>query len=227
MSCRSDAGCRAGCSAARTCWRTRSSASCSRRPLVGVLATLEPDGSVHAVPLWLCDAGDAILLATFSRSRKVRNLERDPRATLVLHDSRPGFEVCGVTMRGRAEIVRGAVAGPLVERVHRRYLSERGLRPPGGAAIPRRGRRRAPLRSRRRPRHGTSAPTPPQPYYGPRTARSRSSPQPRVRKRAEPPEQSGDRAGLVVVGGSRSAQRRRRAPSRPTWQPQDCPSWER
>ena len=74
--------------------------------LVAVLATLEPDGSVHAVPLWLCDGGDAILLATFSRSRKVRNLERDPRATLVLHDSRPGFEVCGVTMRGRAEIVR-------------------------------------------------------------------------------------------------------------------------
>ena len=94
--------------------------------LVAVLATLEPDGSVHAVPLWLCDGGDAILLATFSRSRKVRNLERDPRATLVLHDSRPGFEVCGVTMRGRAEIVRGAVAGPLVERVHRRYLSEPG-----------------------------------------------------------------------------------------------------
>jgi hypothetical protein len=81
---------------------------------------------VHAVPLWVCGDGEAILLATFSRSRKVRNLERDPRATLVLHDSRPGFEVCGVTMRGRAEIVRGAVAAPLVERVHRRYLNEAG-----------------------------------------------------------------------------------------------------
>ncbi len=94
--------------------------------LVGVLATLEPDGSVHAVPLWLCDGGDAILLATFSGSRKVRNLERDPRATLVLHDSRPGFEVCGVTIRGRVEIVRGDAAIPLVERVHRRYLTDAG-----------------------------------------------------------------------------------------------------
>jgi PPOX class probable F420-dependent enzyme len=97
------------------------------KTLVGVLATLEPDGSVHAVPLWLCDGGDAILLATFARSRKVRNLERDPRATLVLHDSRPGFEICGVTMRGRVEIVRGAGAAPLIEQVHRCYLTEAGL----------------------------------------------------------------------------------------------------
>ena len=96
------------------------------RRLVGVLATLEPEGSVHAVPLWHCDGGDAILLATFSGSRKVRNLERDPRATLVLHDSRPGFEVCGVSIRGRVEIVRGPAAAPLVEQVHRRYLTDAG-----------------------------------------------------------------------------------------------------
>jgi PPOX class probable F420-dependent enzyme len=98
--------------------------------LVGVLATLEPDGSVHGVPLWYCDGGDAILLATFSGSRKVRNLERDPRATLVLHDSRPGFEVCGASIRGRVEIVRGRAATPLVERVHRRYLTDAGYRLP-------------------------------------------------------------------------------------------------
>jgi PPOX class probable F420-dependent enzyme len=103
--------------------------------LVGVLATLEADGSVHAVPLWLCDGGDAILLATFSRSRKVRNLERDPRATLVLHDSRPGFEVCGVMIRGRVEIVRGTAAAPLVERVHRRYLTEAGYELPTARAF--------------------------------------------------------------------------------------------
>jgi PPOX class probable F420-dependent enzyme len=94
--------------------------------LVGVLATLEPDGGVHAVPLWLCDGGDAIVLATFSGSRKVRNLERDARATLVLHDSRPGFEVCGASIQGRVEIVRGDDARPLVEQVHRRYLTDAG-----------------------------------------------------------------------------------------------------
>ena len=97
---------------------------------IGVLATLEPDGSVHAVPMWLAPSDGAILLATGSRSRKVRNLERDPRATLVLHDSRPGAEVCGASMRGHVELVRGECARSLVERVHRRYVSDDGLRLP-------------------------------------------------------------------------------------------------
>jgi PPOX class probable F420-dependent enzyme len=95
--------------------------------VIGVLATIEPDGAVHAVPMWWSASEGAILLATGSRSRKIRNLERDPRATLVLHDSRPGAEVCGASIRGRVEIVRGAVAQPLVARVHGRYVSDRGL----------------------------------------------------------------------------------------------------
>jgi len=98
--------------------------------LVGVLATLEPDGSVHAVPMWLAGDGGEIVLATGSRSRKARNLGRDPRATLVLHDSRPGAEVCGVSMRGTAELIRGDEAVPLVARVHRRYVQPDGLRMP-------------------------------------------------------------------------------------------------
>lgn len=103
--------------------------------LVGVLATLERDGSVHAVPMWLAADYGAILLATGSRSRKVRNLERDPRATLVLHDSRPGFEVCGASIRARVEIVHGEAAGPLVDQVHRRYVTEAGEKLPAAAAF--------------------------------------------------------------------------------------------
>jgi PPOX class probable F420-dependent enzyme len=95
--------------------------------LIGVLATLEPDGSIHAVPMWTAPSKDEILLATGSGSRKVRNLQRDPRATLVLHDSRPGAEVCGASIRGRVEVIRGAAARPLIARVHGRYVSDRGL----------------------------------------------------------------------------------------------------
>jgi PPOX class probable F420-dependent enzyme len=94
--------------------------------LIGVLATLEPDGSIHAVPMWVAPSDAAILLATGSRSRKVRNLEKDRRATLVLHDSRPGAEVCGASLRGHVELVCGEAARPLVERVHGRYVSSEG-----------------------------------------------------------------------------------------------------
>ena len=94
---------------------------------VAVLATVERDGAVHAVPLWFALVDDSVVVATGSSSRKVRNLERDPRATLVVHDSRPGFEVCGASIRGCVEIVRGETARPLIERVHRRYVSDEGL----------------------------------------------------------------------------------------------------
>jgi PPOX class probable F420-dependent enzyme len=91
--------------------------------LVGVLATLRPDGVVDAVPMWYALHEDSVVFATGSRSRKVRNLDADPRATLVLHDSRPGYEVCGVSIVGTVEIVRAAAARPLVELVHWRYLA--------------------------------------------------------------------------------------------------------
>ena len=98
--------------------------------LVGILATLDPDGSPHVVPMWLAARSADVVLAASSRSRKVRNLERDPRATLVVHDSRPGAEVCGASLRGRIEVVRGEAALGLVGLVHRRYLTE------AGAALP-------------------------------------------------------------------------------------------
>lgn len=98
--------------------------------LVAVLATHEPDGGIHAVAVWYAVDGDAVVLATGSRSRKVANLGREPRATLTLHDSRPGYEVCGACLLGRAEVVRAPAAGPLVARVHDRYVD------PGADALP-------------------------------------------------------------------------------------------
>ena len=96
-------------------------------PLVGVFCTSEPDGVIHAVPMWFAVTGDSIVLATSSRSRKVANLVLDPRATLVVHDSRPGTEICGVSIRGRAALVDEASRQRLVDSVHARYVSVEGL----------------------------------------------------------------------------------------------------
>jgi PPOX class probable F420-dependent enzyme len=92
------------------------------RRLVAVLATIGPDGVPHVTPLWFAEDGDAIVMATGSGSRKVENLRRDPRATLVLHDSKAGFKVCGVSIEGRVEVRAAAAAAELVERVHARYV---------------------------------------------------------------------------------------------------------
>jgi hypothetical protein len=103
--------------------------------LIAVLATFDREWAIHAVPMWHAAAEDAIVLATSSHSRKLRNVERDPRATLVLHDSRPGFEVCGASIAEMVEIVSLASAAPLVELVHRRYVTAEGAAEPAAAGF--------------------------------------------------------------------------------------------
>ena len=95
--------------------------------LVGVFGTLEPDGAIHAVAIWYALEGEEIVLATGSRSRKVANLTRDDRATLTVHDSRPGAEVCGACLVGRGAVATGRDAARSIDLVHRRYVDDAGL----------------------------------------------------------------------------------------------------
>jgi nitroimidazol reductase NimA-like FMN-containing flavoprotein (pyridoxamine 5'-phosphate oxidase superfamily) len=103
--------------------------------LIGVLATTQPGGAIHAVPMWFARHEDAVLLATSSASRKIANLELDDRATLVVHDSRQGTEVCGVSIRGRMVVVRAPDAAALVQLVHLRYVTPAGLELPEARAF--------------------------------------------------------------------------------------------
>ncbi len=47
-----------------------------------VCATNGPDGFPHLMPLWFVVRGDRLWTWTYAASQKVRNLERDARATL-------------------------------------------------------------------------------------------------------------------------------------------------
>jgi PPOX class probable F420-dependent enzyme len=95
--------------------------------LIATLATLNADGTPHVVPMWFLWEGQRVLIPTSQRTRKLKNLERDPRATVMLDDSRGGFDLRGVTLVGRAEIVRGPEALELNHRIHLKYVTERGL----------------------------------------------------------------------------------------------------
>ena len=57
----------------------------------GKLATVRADGAPHVAPIWFVLDGDDVLLMTGARTRKGRNLRRDPRASLVVDDERPPF----------------------------------------------------------------------------------------------------------------------------------------
>ena len=66
------------------------------------VATLNRDGSPHLTTLWFGVLDDRIAFATFTKSQKIRNLERDPRIALLLEDGTEYSKLRGVSINGRA-----------------------------------------------------------------------------------------------------------------------------
>ena len=113
---------------------------------VVTVATMMPSGRPHLMPLWYVHEGTTVVAWTFGKSQKVKNLERDPRATLQIEageryeDLRGAMLECDVTIErdparvadiGVALIARYAGAAPTPEAVAgvRRQASKRvGLR---------------------------------------------------------------------------------------------------
>ena len=103
-------------------------------PLIAKLATFNADGTIHLVPMWFAWEPPALLIPTSSRTRKCRNLARDPRATVMIDDSRGGLDLRGVTLVGEAEVVGGRGAPEINRAIHLRYLTEAAPLGPDRAA---------------------------------------------------------------------------------------------
>jgi PPOX class probable F420-dependent enzyme len=96
------------------------------QPQVGILATLGEDGAPIAVPIWFEWDGKCARMFTSGMSPKVRRLQKDPRASLLV--ARPAGEPEEwVAVDGTVEIhEEGALQ--LAERLAERYwdLSDEG-----------------------------------------------------------------------------------------------------
>jgi PPOX class probable F420-dependent enzyme len=82
------------------------------------VATLQRDGSPHLMPLWFAREADAIVLETFTKSQKVKNLERDPRITLLFEDGDEYTALRGASISARAELIQDDV-----ERIHALHMA--------------------------------------------------------------------------------------------------------
>ena len=70
------------------------------------VASVGRDGRPHLVPMWYAvDDEGCVVFTTYGSSQKVRNLERDPRITLLVEDGAVYDELRGVMIEGEAEIV--------------------------------------------------------------------------------------------------------------------------
>ena len=69
------------------------------------LATINPDGTPHLVTMFYVLLGGRIAFWTYRTSQKARNLARDPRLTCLVETGEEYFELRGVQVAGRAQIV--------------------------------------------------------------------------------------------------------------------------
>ena len=93
---------------------------------IASLATGNSDGSIHIVAVWYWFDGTNVFVATSSRSRKARNLQSNPRVSIMI-DARDPAASYGVTIAGTAQILTDDVSRKRNEEIHRKYLSEAAL----------------------------------------------------------------------------------------------------
>jgi PPOX class probable F420-dependent enzyme len=73
-----------------------------QRPMTGVVSTLQPDGSPHAVPVWFRFDDERVNIWTSRERRWVRNLEADGRCSFTVQEQ--GKPFAAVTLRGHARV---------------------------------------------------------------------------------------------------------------------------
>jgi PPOX class probable F420-dependent enzyme len=88
-------------------------------PLLAVLATNRPDGTVLLSPVWHEWSDNGFSVVTHSRDGKVRHLRRDPRASIVVCENEPPYR--GLEVRATARLVT-LDEGSIVRRIATRYL---------------------------------------------------------------------------------------------------------
>jgi PPOX class probable F420-dependent enzyme len=75
------------------------------------VATLQPDGAPHVVPLWFVWLEDAVYVTCRSGSRVWANLRRDGRVAVEVQRGQMWTEHTGVVVHGRAELLAQDDAG--------------------------------------------------------------------------------------------------------------------
>ena len=71
-----------------------------------ICATIGPEGRPHLAGLWYVPVDGRLDCWTYAASQKARNLERDPRATLLTEAGTTYQELRGVSLECDAELVR-------------------------------------------------------------------------------------------------------------------------
>lgn len=73
---------------------------------IAVVSSIGPRGWPHSMPMWFVPREGEVWVWTYAKSQKVRNLERDPRATVLVEAGHDYGELRGAMIEAEAEIHR-------------------------------------------------------------------------------------------------------------------------
>ena len=73
---------------------------------IAIVSSLGPRGWPHSMPMWFVAREGEVWVWTYAKSQKVRNLERDARATVLVETGREYGELRGIMVEAEAEIHR-------------------------------------------------------------------------------------------------------------------------
>jgi PPOX class probable F420-dependent enzyme len=76
---------------------------------VAVVSSNGPRGWPHSMPMWFVPREGEVWIWTYAKSQKVRNLERDPRATVLVETGHEYSELRGASIEAEAAIHRDPV----------------------------------------------------------------------------------------------------------------------
>jgi PPOX class probable F420-dependent enzyme len=92
------------------------------------VSTIGRDGWPHLTALWYVIRDSDPWIYTYAKSQKVRNLERDDRATLLVEAGHEYHELRGVMLKTKAEIHRDLeTVATVAEQLFLRYRGEHDL----------------------------------------------------------------------------------------------------
>jgi PPOX class probable F420-dependent enzyme len=97
-------------------------------PNFATVGTLNPDGSAQLTIVWIDWDGRFVLFNTAAGRAKPRNLERDPRVSVLVLDREDGYR--WVAVRGAAELTTDA-ADEHIDMLARKYTGKGWKAKPG------------------------------------------------------------------------------------------------
>jgi PPOX class probable F420-dependent enzyme len=73
---------------------------------IAIVSSLGPRGWPHSMPMWFVPRDGELWIWTYAKSQKVKNLERDPRATVLVEAGHDYSELHGAMIEAEAQIHR-------------------------------------------------------------------------------------------------------------------------